>query len=101
MAWGIEGEVMDRFAQAGVNKDNVSFARDTFVFRFHGSPAAFVNEFRHYYGPTMNAFTAAEKNGRGTDLQRELETLFTSQNQSGQSGLTVIPATYLRVVVNC
>jgi hypothetical protein len=43
----------------------------------------------------MNGFEAAEKNGRATDLQRELEDLFTQQNKS--TGVTSIPATYLRV----
>ena len=38
--------------------------------------------FRKYYGPTMNAFDAAEKNGRAGDLQKELEALFNSQNKS-------------------
>jgi hypothetical protein len=33
-----------------------------------------------YYGPTMNAFEAAEKNGRADELRREFEALFTSQN---------------------
>jgi hypothetical protein len=31
-----------------------------------------VDEFRKYYEPTMNAFEAAEKNGRAADLQKEL-----------------------------
>jgi SAM-dependent methyltransferase len=101
MAWGIEDQVVDRFANAGITKENVSFARETFIFRFDGTPAAMVDDFRLYYGPTMNAFAAAEKNGRSADLQRELETLFTTRNQSGRPDLTIIPATYLRVTVNC
>jgi LysR family transcriptional regulator, hca operon transcriptional activator len=60
---------------------------------------AFVDEFRKYYGPTMNAFEAAEKNGRATDLQRELEALFASQNKSPSKDATSIPATFLRVTV--
>ena len=56
-----------------------------------------MDEFRKYYGPSMNAFEAAEKNGRATDLQRELEELFNKQNKS--TGATSIPATYLRVTV--
>ena len=46
----------------------------------------------------MNAFDAAEKNGRAAELQKELETLFTSQNQSPNDS-TSIPATFLRVTV--
>jgi hypothetical protein len=47
----------------------------------------------------MNAFEAAAKNGRADDLQRELDTLFTSQNKSS-NGTTSIPATFLRVTVS-
>jgi hypothetical protein len=56
-----------------------------------------VDEFRKYYGPTMNAFEAAEKNGRAPQLQKELEELFNSQNKSQDA--TSIPATFLRVTV--
>ena len=47
----------------------------------------------------MNAFEAAAKTGRAAELQAELETLFTSQNQSPSKAATVIPATFLRVTV--
>jgi hypothetical protein len=47
----------------------------------------------------MNAFDAAEKNGRASDLQKELEALFTSQNKSPSKNVTSIPATFLRVTV--
>jgi SAM-dependent methyltransferase len=97
MTWGVEDNVIERFAAAGVPADKISFARDTFIFDFPGTPSQFVDEFRKYYGPTMNAFEAAEKNGRATDLQRELEDLFNKQNKS--TGATSIPATYLRVTV--
>ena len=45
----------------------------------------------------MNAFEAAEKQGRAAELQKQLEKLFNSQNKS-QDG-TSIPATFLRVTV--
>jgi hypothetical protein len=64
MTWGIEANVVERFGGAGIPADRISFARDTFTFRFAGAPARFVDEFRNYYGPTMNAFDAAAKNGR-------------------------------------
>ena len=53
--------------------------------------------FRSYYGPTMNAFAAAQKNGQALALQRELEELFTAQNTTGTDDATVIPATFLQV----
>jgi SAM-dependent methyltransferase len=99
MMWGIESEVIARFAGAGVPKDNVSFARDTYTFNFPGPPSELVDCFRKFYGPTMNAFEAAEKNGRAGELQKELEALFDSQNESQSRGATSIPATYLRVTV--
>ena len=97
MTWGVESNVIERFAAAGVPADKISFARDTFTFDFPGTPSAFVDEFRKYYGPTMNAFEAAEKQGRAAELQKELEELFNSQNKSQNA--TSIPATFLRVTV--
>ncbi len=97
MTWGIESNVIERFAAAGVPADKISFARDTFTFNFPGTPSAFVDEFRKYYGPTMNAFEAADKKGKAATLQKELEELFNSQNKS--QAATSIPATFLRVTV--
>jgi ubiquinone/menaquinone biosynthesis C-methylase UbiE len=99
MLWGVESHVIERFTSAGVPKENISFLKDTFTFKAPYSPTEFVNRFRNYYGPTMNAFEAAEKNGKAAELQRELEDLFTSQNQSNDKNTTSIPATYLRVTV--
>jgi SAM-dependent methyltransferase len=100
MSWGVEHDVVERFTAAGVSADNISFGRDTFIFNSPGTPSGFVDEFRKYYGPTMNAFAAAEKNGRATELQKELEALFASQNQSEDKAKTSIPATFLRVTVS-
>src|SRR5467141_4493039 len=46
MTWGIESNVIERFAGAGVPKENISFARDTFTFNHPSSPAALLDEFR-------------------------------------------------------
>src|SRR4249919_1358916 len=100
MTWGVEPNVIERFAGAGVTKDKVSFVRDTYTFNFPGTPSEFVGAFRKYYGPTMNAFDAAEKNGRAGDLQKELEALFESQNKNPNKNATSIPATFLRVTVS-
>jgi len=48
----------------------------------------------------MNAFEAAEKNGRADELQKELEALFSSQNKNPGKDATTIPATFLRVTVS-
>jgi ubiquinone/menaquinone biosynthesis C-methylase UbiE len=99
MTWGIDNNVVERFVGAGIPKEHISFVRDTYTFNFSGQPTEFVAAFRRYYGPTMNAFEAAEKSGRAEDLARELDALFGSQNQSGKSDTTSIPATFLRVTV--
>lgn len=99
MTWGIESHVIERFGGAGVPAERISFERDTFTFNFPSSPSALVDEFRKYYGPTMNAFEAAERNGRAIDLQNELEELFNRQNESPRKDATSIPATFLRVTI--
>src|SRR5436305_7635740 len=99
MTWGVESNVIERFGAAGVPKEKISFARDSYTFNFPGTPADLVGEFRKYYGPTMNAFEAAEKNGRAGDLQTELEALFNGQNKSTTKNATSIPATFLRVTI--
>jgi SAM-dependent methyltransferase len=99
MTWGVESHVTERFVAAGVPAEKISFARDTFTFNCSGAPEDLVGRFKNYYGPTMNAFEAAEKSGRGADLQRQLEDLFKAQNKSSREGMTFIPATFLRVTV--
>ena len=99
MTWGIEANVIERFASAGVPRDNVSFVKDTYKFNFPSPPSELVDAFRRYYGPTMNAFEAADKAGRADELRKELEALFESQNTSQRKDVTSIPATFLRVTV--
>jgi SAM-dependent methyltransferase len=99
MTWGVEGNLIERFGSAGVPKEKISFVRDTYTFNYPGTPSEFVAAFRNYYGPTMNAFEAAEKNGRAADLLKDLETLFESQNTNTDKTGTSIPATFLRVTV--
>lgn len=99
MTWGIESNVTERFGAAGIAPAQVSCLRDTYTFDFPGTPAEFVDLFRRYYGPTMNAFEAAEKNGRADALRQELEQLFVRQNKSPDHNHTTIPATFLRVTV--
>jgi ubiquinone/menaquinone biosynthesis C-methylase UbiE len=99
MLWGVESNVIERFVNAGIPKENISFIRDTFTFNAPYAPAQLVETFKNYYGPTMNAFEAAEKNGKAATLQSELETLSNSQNKSKDRNTTSIPATFLRVTV--
>lgn len=99
MTWGVESNVIERFSGAGIPKENVSFARDTFTFEYPFPPSKLVETFRNFYGPTMNAFDAAEKNGKADELAKELDALFNSQNKAASKDTTSIPATFLRVTV--
>lgn len=99
MTWGVDGHVLERFVGAGVAKEKVSLVRDSYTFEFSGTPSQFVAAFKNYYGPTMNAFEAAEKGGRSSELLHELETLFQTQNKSPHPDKTSISATFLRVTV--
>ena len=99
MLWGVRENVKERFVAAGIAEGNISFAKETFTFHSASTPAEFVQVFRHYYGPTMNAFEAAASKGKASELQHELEALFDSQNQSTIQGGTSITANYLKVVV--
>ncbi len=100
MTWGVESHVIERFGAAGVPSEKISFARDTYTFDYPGRPSELLAAFRTYYGPTMNAFEAAEKTGRAAELQQELQTLFESENRSPSADRTSIPATFLRVTVS-
>lgn len=99
MLWGVESHVIERFGKAGIAPENISFEKDTYTFNAAFSPAEFVERFRVYYGPTMNAFEAAEKNGKAAALKQELIELFEKENRSSDPGKTSIPATFLRVTV--
>jgi len=99
MTWGVESHILERFGQAGVPKENIGMTKDTYVFIApEKTPAQMVDTFRRYYGPTMNAFDAAEKGGKADALYRELLNLFESANQSKNGG-TNLSATFMRVTV--
>ncbi len=99
MLWGVESNIIERFGSAGIPPENISFEKDTYTFIALFSPVEMVGRFKNFYGPTMNAFEAAEKNGKAAELQRELEELFIRENKSGDPDKTSIPATFMRVTV--
>ncbi len=98
VTWGVEENVRERFGAAGVKPEDINCERATYVFRSPHPVSDFLAIFRDYYGPTMNAFEAAAKDGREAELEAELRALFEAQNQGGASR-TEIPAVYLKVVV--
>jgi ubiquinone/menaquinone biosynthesis C-methylase UbiE len=99
MTWGVEPDVVERFAAADVRPESISFLRDTYWFNFPRPAAEVVGDFRRYYGPTMNAFDAAEADGRADELESELVSLFEAKNETPGDATTTIPATFLRVTV--
>ncbi|MEZ5961794.1 MAG: methyltransferase domain-containing protein [Hyphomonadaceae bacterium] len=100
VTWGVESNVKERFGEAGISPEDIVCERQTYTFNFAGPPKALLDAFRTYYGPTMNAFDAAEKAGKAEALYTELAALFEAQNKSGKADVTSIPATFLQVTVN-
>ncbi len=99
MTWGVESHILERFGRAGVPESSIAMERDTFYFVSKSkSPEMFIDLFRRYYGPTMNAFEAAEKAGKADDLHRQLIDLAYDQN-TGSDESTSIPATFMRITV--
>ena len=98
MTWGVESHVLERFGKAGVEAKNITMVKDTFFFVASMTTVQLIDLFRNYYGPTMNAFDAAAKEGHEQELSRQL--LESAQNQNVATDGTIrIGATYLNVTV--
>ena len=99
VTWGVEANVIERFGQAGVSRDEISMVKETYQFESRTkSPTDFIELFEKFYGPTMNAVEAAQKSGRMDELHAQLLQLANAQNKASDGG-TMIPATFLRVTV--
>ena len=99
MLWGVESCIIERFGQAGVPKERISTVQDTYYFTSpEKSPSQFIDLFEVFYGPTMNAVEAAQKNGKAGELHNQLVDLANAQNKSKDG--TFIPATFMRVTVS-
>jgi hypothetical protein len=100
MTWGVETNIIERFGHAGVPKENISVVQDKYYFASpEKSPAQFIDLFEKFYGPTMNAVEAAQKNGKAEELHGQLVELANAQNKSKNAG-TFIPATFMRITVS-
>lgn len=100
MTWGVDAHIIERFGQCGVPKDKISMVKDTFTFSSRDkSPAQFIEAFKLFYGPTMNAFEAAQASGAVDELQSQLVELARAQNRGTDSSVS-IPATFLRVTIH-
>jgi len=100
VTWGVEENVVERFGAAGIPAERISCERDTYLFTFDGTPSEYLDEFRRYYGPTMNAYAAAAASGREDELHAELDALINEKNTSSSDDVTVVPAVFLRVTVS-
>jgi len=99
MTWGVESQIVERFARAGVPETSISMVKDTYYFAHsEKSPSEFIELFEKFYGPTMNAVEAARKNGKEDELHEQLVELANAQNKSDAG--TFIPAAFMRVIVN-
>lgn len=98
MTWGVETHIIERFGQAGVPKENISMVKDTCSFISPAPSTQLIETFKRFYGPIMNAFEAAQKNGNVEELQCQLLELAKAQNKA-TDGATSIPATFMRVTV--
>ena len=98
VTWGVEENVQARFGAAGMPLESVVCERATYVFRSPAPPHELLQTFKHYYGPTMNAFEAASKDGKADQLEKELTHLFEQYNLAGENK-TEISATFLKVTV--
>lgn len=99
MTWGVESHVKERFTAAGARPQNISFAHETFTFVLDRPSSEFVALFRDFYGPTMNAFDAATKDGKREALENELLDLCALHNRAERPWETRLDATFLRVTV--
>jgi len=93
LLWGDEAVVRTRFNGAG---DELRLTRHIARMRYPFDPAATVDFFRRYYGPTQRAFESLQGD-RQAALRRDLVELQTRHNVSPRPDETDTPAEYLEV----
>src|SRR3989337_1085671 len=72
MTWGVDTHIIERFGQAGVPKEKISMVKDTYSFISPDkSPADVIETFRRFYGPTMNAFEAAQQSRKLEEIHSQ------------------------------
>jgi SAM-dependent methyltransferase len=99
MTWGVAENVLERFGAAGIPPENIECERVLFVFESPRTSEEYLDDFRNFYGPTMNAYAAAAADGREAELHEELQALVDEHNTATDGG-TRIDAAYLRVTAN-
>lgn len=94
LLWGKPEVVAERM---GNGIAELRCTEQTITFYFPFSPAATVEYFRTYYGPTLRAFASLSTDAHEA-LRGELEELWTQRNYS-RNGTTQVDSTYLEVIV--
>ena len=93
LLWGVEATVAERL---GSQIADMTCTPRTITFDFPFDPAATVEAFRVFYGPTLRAFDSLSPEGQQM-LRSDLEQLWTQHNRS-QGGATRVDSTYLEVI---
>ena len=91
--WGTEPHIVSLF---GSRAADIRCVRKPFNFRYRSS-AHFIQIFRDFYGPTVEAFAALDT-AKQTALQQDITDLLERLNVGGKSSL-VVPGEYLEVVI--
>ena len=91
--WGTEERLRELF---GDTIAEIHVEKRHYVFRYR-SPAAYLEYWRRYYGPTMKAFEAVGDAGRGA-LEADLVDLIARFNRA-DDGTMVVPSEYLEAVI--
>ncbi len=94
MGWGDEATVRTRLRNGFAG---VRLTRRIALMRHPFPPAATVEFFRQYYGPTQRAFASLTPSGQAA-LRRDLVELQTANNIANTPGTTEVAAEYLEVV---
>jgi SAM-dependent methyltransferase len=92
LLWGTDAHLRELFPGA----TKIEHTTRTFAFRYR-SPGHWVETFRTYYGPTLNAFLALDADGQAA-LEADLVALLRSRDVGGGNGL-VVPGEYLETVI--
>ncbi len=93
LQWGVESNVAERL---GSQISELRCTPRTITFNFPFDPAATVEYFRLYYGPTLRAFASLSAVAQDA-LRSELETHWIQQNHASGDA-TRVDSTYLEVV---
>lgn len=93
VTWGDEATVRQRL---GAGTSRLDLVRRRYPMRYPFSPAAVVEFFREFYGPTNRAFAALDPAGQDA-LRAELVELWTA-NDVARDGTTHVESEYLEVI---